>query len=66
MSESGAAFFKALSLGPATPVTAVDRASLIVTMLLGAWLLGEQVSWRTGVGVTLMVAGALVVASSKS
>jgi len=63
---SWVAFFKALSLGPATPVTAVDRSSLVVTMLLGAWLLGEELSWRTGVGVALMIAGALVVSSTKS
>ena len=63
---SWVAFFKALAVGPATPVTAVDRASLVVTMLLGAWLLGEQLSWRTGIGVALMVAGALVVSSADS
>jgi transporter family protein len=60
---SWVAFFKALSLGSATPVTAIDKASLLVTMVLSIVILGEQFSWRTGLGAALIVAGALLASS---
>jgi transporter family protein len=58
------AYFKALSLGSATPVTAIDKASLVVTMMLSLMLLDEKVNWRTIVGVLLIVGGAIL-ASAK-
>jgi transporter family protein len=45
---SWVAFFKALSMGPATPVTAIDKGSLVVTMILATVFLGERLSWRGG------------------
>jgi transporter family protein len=57
---SWAAYFKALSLGPATPVTAIDKASLVVTLVLSALLLHETPTWRSIVGVLLVVAGAIL------
>jgi transporter family protein len=59
------AYFKALSMGSATPVTAIDKASLVVTMILGIILLGERMNWRTVLGVAMIVVGA-VIASAKS
>jgi len=38
-------------MGAATPVTAIDKASLVVTMILGILVLGERLSWTGGVGV---------------
>lgn len=58
------AYFKALSLGAATPVTAIDKASLVVTMVLAVAFLGEALSIRTGVGVVLIVAGAILASGS--
>jgi transporter family protein len=58
------AYFKALSLGSATPVTAIDKASLVVTMMLSLMLLDEKVNWRTIAGVLLIVGGAIL-ASAK-
>ncbi len=60
---SWVAFFKALSLGSATPVTAIDKASLLVTMVLSILILGEQFNWKTAVGAALIVAGALLASS---
>ena len=57
---SWVAYFKALSLGSATNVTAIDKASLAVTMLLSAMLLGERFNWSSSLGVVLIVAGALL------
>lgn len=54
------AYFKALSIGAATPVTAIDKGSLVVTMLLAWLIVGERVTWRMGAGAALIVAGALL------
>ena len=54
------AYFKALSLGSATPVTAIDKASLVVTMLLAWLIVGERITLRMGAGAALIVAGALL------
>jgi transporter family protein len=62
---SWVAYFKALSIGSATSVTAIDKASLVVTMLLGILFLGERLSWKTGLGVILIVAGSIL-ASAES
>jgi len=56
------AYFKALSLGPATPVSAIDKASLVVTWVLSIAFLGEALGWRTGVGVVLVATGAFLMA----
>lgn len=58
------AYFKALSLGDATPVTAIDKTSLAVTLLLAVLFLGEPMSWRSGLGVALIVAGSIVASTA--
>ena len=57
------AYFKALSIGSATPVTAIDKASLVVTMILAILFLDERLSWRGAVGVILIVAGSILASS---
>jgi transporter family protein len=57
---SWVAFFHALAGGPATPVTAIDRSSLVVTMVLAVAFFGEPFSIRTTVGVLLVVTGAVL------
>ena len=54
------AYFRALQLAPASRVAPIDKLSLPLTIVLAAVLLGEQVGWRLGVGVTLMTVGALL------
>jgi transporter family protein len=54
------AYFKALSMGGATPVTAIDKASLVVTMVLAMAFLGERPTWTGGLGVALIVAGSIL------
>jgi bacterial/archaeal transporter family protein len=60
---SWAAYFKALSLGPATPVTAIDKASLAVTLVLAVTFLGEAFTWKSVLGVTLVIVGAFLSAA---
>ena len=59
---SWVAYFKALSIGQATPVTAIDKASLVVTWLLSVAFLGEAMGWRAGLGVGLVCVGAFLMA----
>ena len=54
------AYFRALQLAPASRVAPIDKLSLALTILLAALILGEHISWKVGLGATLMVAGALL------
>jgi transporter family protein len=54
------AYFKALQLAPASSVAPLDKLSLAVTIILAALFLGEALTWKTVVGVSLMIVGAIV------
>ena len=54
------AYFQALAAGPATPVTAIDRSSLVVTMILAVLFFREPFSIKTTIGVILVVVGAVL------
>lgn len=53
-------YFRALQAGPAGPVSAIDKSSLALTLVLAAVFLGEGLTVKTGVGVALILAGTLV------
>lgn len=57
------AYFRALQAGSVTHVTAVDKLSLPLTIVLAVLWLGEPLGWRTGLGIALMTAGALLTIS---
>ena len=54
------AYFRALQLGPASRVAPIDKLSLPLTVILAVFVLHEPMNWRLGLGVSLMVAGALL------
>jgi bacterial/archaeal transporter family protein len=54
------AYFRALQLGPASSVAPIDKLSLPLTIVLAAAVLGEPITWKIGVGVAMMTAGALL------
>jgi transporter family protein len=54
------AYFRALQLGPASRVAPIDKLSLPLTIVFAAIMLGESISWKVGVGVAMMAAGALL------
>lgn len=54
------AYFRALQMAPASWVAPVDKLSLPFTIVLAAVFLREPLTWQLGVGVSLMVVGALV------
>ena len=55
-------YFRALQLGPASQVAPVDKLSVVIAILLAALFLGERLTLRQGCGVSLIVAGVLVLA----
>jgi bacterial/archaeal transporter family protein len=54
-------YFFALKHGPATPVAAIDRLSLVFVFILAFVFLGEGFSYKILAGVVLMVAGAILI-----
>ena len=54
------AYFRALQLGPASRVAPIDKLSLPLTIVLASAILGESITWKVGVGVAMMTAGALL------
>jgi transporter family protein len=54
------AYFRALQLAPASRVAPIDKLSLPLTIILAMLFLGESMTWRLGVGVALMTAGAML------
>jgi bacterial/archaeal transporter family protein len=53
-------YFKALQLAPASRVAPIDKLSLAFTIGLAAIALGEEITWKLGIGAALIVAGALL------
>jgi bacterial/archaeal transporter family protein len=58
-------YFRALNLGEATRVASLDKLSLVIVAILAAVFLGERLKALDWCGVTLVVAG-LVLLSMKS
>lgn len=54
-------YFKALQSGTASLVSAVDKSSLALTLILAAVILGEALTLRTMVGCALIIAGTAVI-----
>lgn len=54
-------YFKALQAGPVALVSAVDKSSLALTIVLAALFLGEALTLRTAVGCALIIAGTAVI-----
>jgi transporter family protein len=55
-------FYQALSVGPTITVTVIDRLSIVFTAILAFLVLTENITLQTGLGLLLVVAGALLVA----
>lgn len=54
-------YFIALKSGSAVKVSAIDRMSLVLVVVLAALFLGESLTWKTVVGALIMVVGAVLV-----
>ena len=58
--------FKALSIGPATGVTTIERSSLVFAVILSIIFLKEKITWQLVAGAILVLSGALLISLSKS
>jgi transporter family protein len=54
-------YFRALQAGPASLVSAVDKSSLALTLVLAAVVLGEVFTVRTMIGCALILGGTAVI-----
>jgi bacterial/archaeal transporter family protein len=54
------AYFKALEIGPASSVAAVDKLSLALILVLAALFLNEPITLKSGAAVLLISAGTLL------
>ncbi len=53
-------YFKALQVGEVSKVAPIDKLSVVLTVLLAFIFLGEALSTKTIIGVSLVVAGTVV------
>jgi transporter family protein len=54
-------YFVAIRNGNVSAVVAIDRLSLVFVVFFAAMFFKESITWRTGLGVILMVSGALLI-----
>jgi transporter family protein len=54
-------YFFALKAGPTAGVVALDRLSVVLVLLLAAVVLHEAITWRSGLGALLVVAGSILI-----
>lgn len=53
-------YFKALQLGKVSLVAPVDKMSVAIVIILSAIFLGEPLTWRTAIGASLIIGGAVI------
>lgn len=53
-------YFLALKSGPAASVVALDRLSVVFVLIFAVVFLGEGITWKSVLGVILMVIGAIL------
>jgi transporter family protein len=53
-------YFFALKNGPASGVAALDRLSVVFVLVLAILFLGENLTWKSGLGAALLTAGAVL------
>jgi bacterial/archaeal transporter family protein len=50
-------YYRALQLGPVSKVATIDKLSVILVILFAALFLGEDLTWKTGLGAGLIGGG---------
>ena len=53
-------YYKALRIGEASKVVPIDKLSIVITVALAFLFLGEQITLKTLIGCSLIVAGTFV------
>ena len=55
-------FYQALAVGPTIAVTVIDKLSIILTAILAVLVLSEGLTLQTGIGLSLVFIGTMLVA----
>ena len=55
-------YYKALKEGDIATVALIDKASVVIAILLAWWILKEAITIRVIIGATLIIAGLIVIA----
>lgn len=53
-------YYRAMKEGNVSVVATIDKASIVVTILLSFWILKEPFTWRLAAGASLILAGLVV------
>jgi len=53
-------YFYAIKIGDVSKVVPIDKCSLVLTIVFAIIFLGEAVTWKTILGVILLLAGTLI------
>ena len=53
-------YYKAIKIGDVSQVALIDKASIIITLLLSFLILNEQFTWKVAVGGTFILVGLLI------
>lgn len=59
-------YYRALQIGDASQVTAIDKTSVVLVALFALIFLGERLSWLSWLGVLLIGTGAVVLSIGAS
>jgi transporter family protein len=55
-------YYRALQMGPASRVAPIDKFSVVLVVIFAVLFLGEQLTWKVGIGAALVVSGAILMA----
>jgi transporter family protein len=55
-------YYRALQMGPASRVAPIDKFSVVLVVIFAVLFLGEQLTWKVGIGAALVAAGAILMA----
>jgi transporter family protein len=55
-------YYRALQLAPASRVAPIDKLSVVLVVIFAVAFLGEQLTWRVGIGAGFVATGALLMA----
>ncbi len=58
-------YYRALKLGPASQVAPIDKLSIVLVAIFAVLFLGERLTAKNWLGVALVAAGALLVATKR-
>lgn len=56
-------YYRALQMAPASQVAPIDKLSVAIVIVFAILFLGEPLSWRIAIGGTLIVVGAITLAT---